>query len=129
MADITFEEVGKLRKGRYIMIDGHPCKIINIQTSSPGKHGSAKARIEAISLFDGSKHSIIKPTDAKVEVPIIEKRQAQVLAITGPTVQLMDLQTYETFEVDKPEDFEASEGDTIFYWVVLGKKLLKRADM
>jgi len=125
----TFEEVGKLKVGRYIMIDGHPCKITKIQTSAPGKHGSAKARIEGISLFDGSKHSIIKPTHDRVEVPIIDKRQAQVLAVTGKTAQLMDMQTYETFEVELPAGMEITPGETISYWVVLGRKLLKRADM
>ena len=125
----TFEEVGKLKVGRYIMIDGHPCKITKIQTSAPGKHGSAKARIEGISLFDGSKHSIIKPTHDRVEVPIIDKRQAQVLAVTGKTAQLMDMQTYETFEVELPAGMEVTPGETISYWVVLGRKLLKRADM
>ncbi len=129
MADITFEEVVKLKAGRYIMLDGHPCKITKIQMSAPGKHGHAKARIDAISIFDGSKHSIIKPTDAKVEVPIIDKRQAQVLAVSGSTAQLMDMQSYETFEVDVPEGMSFNSGDTIFYWVILGRKLLKRADM
>ncbi len=126
---VTYEEVGKLKKGRYVIIDGHPCKIINITTSAPGKHGSAKARIEGISIFDGSKHSMIRPTGDKVEVPIIEKRQAQVLAVMGNSVQLMDLQTFETFEVEKPDNFEANPGDQVFYWVVMGRKLLKRADM
>ena len=129
MADITFAEVGKLKVGRYIIIDGHPCKITKIQTSAPGKHGSAKARIEGISLFDGSKHSIIKPTHDKIEVPIIEKRQAQVLAVTGSTAQLMDMQTYETFEADIPQGMSLNPGETIFYWIVLGRRLLKRADM
>jgi len=129
MAEVTLEEVGKLKVGRYIMIDGHPCKITKIQTSAPGKHGSAKARIEGISLFDGSKHSIIKPTHDKVEVPIINKRQAQVLTVARGSAQLMDMQTYETFEIDVPEGMELTPGETIFYWVVLGKKLLKRADM
>ena len=126
---VTFEDVGKLKVGRYIIIDGHPCKIIKIQTSSPGKHGSAKARIDAISIFDGSRHSIVKPTHDKVEVPIIDKRQAQVLAVTGSSVQLMDMQTYETFDLDLPEEMQVNSGDTIFYWVIMGRKLLKRADM
>ena len=128
MSEITFEEVGKLKVGRYVIIDGHPCKITKIQTSAPGKHGHAKARIDAISLFDGSKHGFVKPTNVKVEVPIIDRRQAQVLTVSGNTVQLMDLQSYETFEAELPEGMQVSGGETIFYWVVLGRKLLKRAD-
>jgi translation initiation factor 5A len=124
----TFEEVGKLKKGRYIVLDDHPCKIVDIQTSAPGKHGHAKSRITAISLFDGGKHSTVKPTDARVEVPIVDKRQAQVLSVSGKSVQLMDMESYETFDADRPAGMEAESGETIFYWVIMGKKLLERAD-
>ena len=124
----TLEEIGGLKKGRYIVLDGHPCKIVNIQTSAPGKHGHAKVRIDAISLLDGSKHSTVKPSDARVEVPIVEKRQAQVLAVTGNSVQLMDSQSYETFELELPEGMNLESGQVLFYWVVLGKKMLKRED-
>jgi len=124
----TFEEVGKLRKGRYMVIDGHPCRVVDIQTSAPGKHGHAKARITAISIFDGSKRSDMKPSDARIEVPIVDKRQAQVLSVTGKTTQLMDLQSYETFDAEVPEGLEINAGSTIFYWIIMGKKLLERAD-
>ena len=126
--EITFEEVVKLRKGRYIILDNHPCKINNIQTSAPGKHGHAKSRIEGTSLFDKSKHSTIKPSGAKVEVPVIQRRQAQVLNVTGTSVQMMDGQSYETFDETIPEGMEFAPGQEIFYWIVMGRKLLKRED-
>lgn len=124
----THEEVVKLRKGRFVVIDGHPCKITNIQTSAPGKHGHAKARVDAVSIFDGSKHGFVKPSDARVEVPIVDKRKAQILSISGSTLQLMDSETYETFDAEKPESVTAEAGETIFYWIVMGKKLLERGD-
>lgn len=124
----TFEEVGKLRKGRYMVLDGHPCRIVDIQTSAPGKHGHAKARITATSIFDGSKHGTVKPSDARIEVPIVDKRQAQVLSVSSKTVQLMDMQSYETFDAEIPEGMEINAGSTIFYWIIMGKKLLERAD-
>ncbi|MEM2205562.1 MAG: translation initiation factor IF-5A, partial [Candidatus Hadarchaeales archaeon] len=74
-------EVGKLREGRFIIIDGEPCKIVGYSTSAPGKHGHAKAKIDAISFFDGQKRTVIKPTSAKVEVPIVKRGNAQVLAV------------------------------------------------
>ncbi|MBR9681714.1 MAG: translation initiation factor IF-5A [Candidatus Altiarchaeota archaeon] len=126
--ETTFEEVVKLRKGRYIVLDGHPCKISNIQTSAPGKHGHAKSRIEGTSLFDKSKHSTVKPSGTRVEVPMIQRRQAQILNVTGSRVQLMDGQNYETFEEDIPAGMEFTPGQEIFYWIVMGKKLLKRED-
>lgn len=126
--EITFDDVVKLRKGRYIVLDGHPCKITNIQTSAPGKHGHAKSRIEGVSLFDKGKHSTVKPSGTKVEIPVIQRRQAQVLNVSGSSVQLMDIQNYQTFDEDIPEGMEFAPGQEIFYWIVMDKKLLKRED-
>ncbi|MCE7699006.1 MAG: translation initiation factor IF-5A, partial [Methanobacterium paludis] len=52
------------------------------------------------------KRTLVKPVDAKVDVPMIDKRAAQVLALMGENVQLMDLESYETFEVPIPEDLK-----------------------
>ena len=76
-----------------------------LTTSSPGKHGAAKARLEAVGIFDGQKRSLVKPVDTKVEVPILDKRIGQILAIMGDQVQIMDLETYETMELPIPDEF------------------------
>ncbi|MGB2826229.1 MAG: translation initiation factor IF-5A, partial [Thermoplasmata archaeon] len=63
-------EVRTLKEGRYMNIDDEPCKISSISTSKPGKHGEAKARIEAVGIFDGSKRSVVYPVRHKVQVPM-----------------------------------------------------------
>jgi len=122
-------EIRTLKENRYIIIDDEPCKIISITKSKPGKHGEAKARIEAIGIFDGSKRSIVNPVSHKVHVPIIDKRSAQVVAIMGDNVQLMDMETYETFEMPVPDEFKDSiePGKDIQYLVALGRKKITRA--
>lgn len=122
-------EIRTLKENRYIIIDDEPCKIISITKSKPGKHGEAKARIEAIGIFDGSKRSIVNPVSHKVHVPIIDKRNAQVVAIMGDNVQLMDMETYETFEMPIPAEFKDSiePGKDIQYLVALGRKKITRA--
>ena len=100
-------EVRELKVGRYVLIDEEPCKIMSISTSKPGKHGEAKARIEAMGIFDEQKRSVVHPVKHKVGIPIIDKRSAQILALMGSDiVQLMDLETYETFEMPIPEDLK-----------------------
>jgi len=69
MGDKKPERVGALKEGRYVIIDDEPCKIEKIQTSAPGKHGSAKSRIDARGIFDNKRRSIVKPVDSKIEVP------------------------------------------------------------
>jgi translation initiation factor 5A len=122
-------EIRTLKKNRYIIIDDEPCKIVNISTSKPGKHGEAKARIEAIGVFDGQKRSIVNPVTHKVHVPIIDKRSAQVVALMGDNVQLMDMETYETFEMPIPDEYKGAlePGKEIQYLQALGRKKITRA--
>jgi translation initiation factor 5A len=122
-------EIRTLKKNRYLIIDDEPCKIVNISTSKPGKHGEAKARIEAIGVFDGQKRSIVNPVTHKVHVPIIDKRSAQVVALMGDNVQLMDMETYETFEMPIPDEYKGAlePGKEIQYLQALGRKKITRA--
>ena len=105
-------------------IDGQACRIVDITKSKPGKHGAAKARIVAIGVFDGVKRSLVKPVDANIEIPIIDKRPGQVFSINPNSVQIMDLETYEYVDAPFPEaeDLKAklTVGAEIEYWKILG---------
>ncbi len=122
-------EVRELKVGRYVLIDEEPCKIQSISTSKPGKHGEAKARIDAVGIFDEQKRSVVHPVKHKVGVPIIDKRSAQILALMGSdVVQLMDMETYETFEMPIPEDLKGQlePGKEILYLQAMGKRKITR---
>ena len=97
-------EVRELKEGRYLLIDDQPCKILSITTSKPGKHGEAKARIDAVGVFDGQKRSLVHPVKHKIQIPQMDKRKAQVLSTSGEEVQLMDLETFETFHLKVDEE-------------------------
>jgi translation initiation factor 5A len=121
-------EVRELKEGRYIVIDDEPCKIISISMSKPGKHGEAKARIEAMGLFDTNKKSVVYPVKHKVLVPLIDKRQAQVVSIQGSEAQLMDLETYEMFSLpitDEVKDTIRPGGD-VLYMITMERKKITR---
>jgi translation initiation factor 5A len=123
-------DVGSLRVGSYIIIDDAPCKIVSYSKSKPGKHGAAKARIVAISVFDETKKTIVKPVSAQVDVPLIEKKVGQVIALLPNTVQLMDLETYEMTEAPYPDDQELKDkltsGVEVEYWQILGRTRITR---
>ncbi len=125
MGGKTVTEVRNLKRGRYIIIDDEPCKVTDITTSSPGKHGSAKARIEAVGIFDDKKRFIIKPTGDKIDSPIIDKRSGMITAMMGDRIQLMDMETYETFEVPTPDPEEVegtlAESAEVEYLETLGR--------
>jgi len=123
-------EIGALRVGSYVVIEGEPCRIVDLSKSKPGKHGSAKARVVAIGVFDGVKRSFVKPVDAQAEVPIIEKRGGQVIALLPAAMQVMDLETYEIFETPIPEEDEIKSrlgpGVEIEYFRILGRTKIMR---
>tara|TARA_Y100000034_G_C6869095_1_gene396507 strand:+ start:690 stop:1088 length:399 start_codon:yes stop_codon:yes gene_type:complete len=116
-----------LKPGSYLVIDGHACKVTKIDTSRPGKHGHAKCRISATSVFDGSRKVAVLPGHDKVEVPLIEKKNAQILSVTGDTANVMDEESFETFDLEIPEELkgQVKEGVNIIYWDILDKKMMK----
>ncbi len=123
-------ELGSIKIGQYVVIDEEPCRIVEYEKSKPGKHGAAKARVVAISAFTGQKKSIVSPVDAKVEVPLIDKKTAQVISVTGDIVQIMDMSDYKTFETEMPaeEDVKGklAPGVEVEYWEMLGKTKIVR---
>ena len=117
-------DLGSLKVGSYIIIDGEPCRIVSYDHSKPGKHGSAKARVAAIGVFDGSRHSMVSPVSASVDVPLINKKNGQIISISGQALQIMDLESFEVFETSAVEDEirdKISQGSEVEYWSVLDK--------
>lgn len=124
---MSMSEVGKV--GRYIVVDGVPCVVKSVQISKTGKHGHSKARVEAQGLIDeGVKKVFIKPMSDNIDVPIVEKETAQVLSIKENKANVMDMTTFETFDMDIPEEFkeQLKEGVQIMYWKLMGKKVIKQ---
>ena len=127
MAGTELKEVGEIKKGSTMIIDGAPCKIVAVSTSKPGKHGHAKHRIEGVGLIDGKKRQIVM-AGGDVEVPIIEKRTAQVLSLSGNTANVMDMESYETFDLLITDECEGTvtEGCQVLYWDIMGTKIVKQ---
>lgn len=117
----------EIKPGTNILVDGIACTVKSIDISKTGKHGHSKCRIEAIGILNKQKKVFVIPGHERVEVPIVDKRKAQVLSI-GNKVSVMDSDTFETLEVACPEDVksELKENSIIEYWDVEGEKIIKR---
>ena len=116
-------EVRDLQEGTYVIMDGAPCLITSYSTAKPGKHGSAKARIEGRGVFDGKKRSLSQPVDAKIWVPVIERKQGQVVNVESDSVvQVMDLESYETFTMEVPNDEDVSNDSELEYLQFEGQR-------
>jgi len=128
-------ELGSLKIGSYILLPvsdqptGEPCRITEYDTSKPGKHGSAKARIVAIGIYDGQKRPHVGPVSMQIHVPLIDKRTGQIISIVGSKIQIMDSETFETIDVDmidKELEGTLDQGKDIEYWNVMGRTKIMR---
>ncbi len=120
--------IGELKKGNYVVIDGAACVVTDTQVSRPGKHGHAKVRMTGVGIIDDKKRVIVSPGHDSIEVPIIEKKAAQVLSIQGDTANVMDEETYETFDLKIPDELKGQVvgGCQVLYWTILNDKVMKQ---
>ena len=120
--------VGHLKKSDTCIIDNAACKVTDISVSRPGKHGHAKVNLTAVGLLDGKKRNIMMPGHDKIEAPVIEKRTAQVLSVSGKSASIMDNESFETFDLDIPSELQGqvTEGVNVLYWALMGLKVMKQ---
>ena len=127
MMEKRLTEIKNLKPGSYVLIDNVPYKVDKVQKSKSGKHGAAKARLFANGVFSDLKKIIVKPGDTRMDVPVIEKKTGQVISLSGTTAQLMDMTSYETYEVTVPEDLRGQlvEGDEVVTWEFGSYRMIK----
>ncbi|NYZ79270.1 translation initiation factor IF-5A [Candidatus Micrarchaeota archaeon] len=128
MTDKTFGVMKDLKVGKYVLIEDIPCKVVEIESSAPGKHGAAKMRVTAMGIFDGQKKTLLKPSDADIQIPVIERKIGQVISISGDSAQVMDLADYGTFDIAIPQEMrnDIASGKEVEYMESMGKKILMR---
>ena len=116
------------RVGTNIIYEGTTYTIKKIDISKTGKHGHAKCRIEAANMFTGNKKIFVIPGHDKLEIPMVTKNKAQVLSIAEDKLNIMNVESFETIDIDIPEEFKDQfvENDNIEYWDIEGKLILKR---
>jgi len=128
-------ELGSLKIGSYILLPvsdqptGEPCRITEYDTSKPGKHGAAKARIVGMGVFDDQKRPHVGPVSMQVHVPLIDKRPGQIISMTDSNIQVMDMETFETVDVDMVDEEikgKLEQGQEIEYWKVMDRIIIMR---
>ena len=128
-------ELGSLKIGSYILLpvsdqpSGEPCRIVEYDTSKPGKHGAAKARIVGVGIFDDQKRPHVGPVSMQVHVPLIDKRMGQIISITDSVIQVMDSETFETLDMNMVEDElkgKIQQGQDVEYWKVMDRTKIMR---
>lgn len=121
------------------MVDEEPCQIKSTERSKSGKHGHAKVRVVCVGMFDNNKRSLTFPSGSMVDIPEITKGNAQINYIEDTSINIMDLESYESIDVDWPQDEELKKKlkelqadpskistTQVEYWGLAGKTLINR---
>eukprot|EP00744_Colponema_vietnamica_P000358 GILI01000629.1.p1 GENE.GILI01000629.1~~GILI01000629.1.p1 ORF type:complete len:158 (-),score=43.65 GILI01000629.1:51-524(-) len=106
--NLTFPtQAGALKKGDHLVINGHPCRVIEITVSKTGKHGHAKASITAIDIFTKQKLEDQAPTSHNVEAPVIKSVSYSLMDIASDgMLTLMDDENNTREDLCLPPDEE-----------------------
>ncbi|MBU0586797.1 translation initiation factor IF-5A [Candidatus Micrarchaeota archaeon] len=128
MSEKIFSSAKELKVGKYVLIDDIPCRIVDVESSKPGKHGAAKMRVTAMGIFDGQKKTLLTPSDQDVEVPIIERKNVQLMSISGKTAQVMDAESYEMYDIEVPDELipNAAAGKEAEVLQAMGRRKMER---
>ena len=129
-------EANSIKRGSYILVDGEPCQVLDLSHSKTGKHGHAKIRMECIGIFDKKKRSPVMPSTTKVQTPMIDKRNGQVVTFDEKEISIMDKESFETLNIPKPSDTDivskiedltkAGKIVEVEYWIVMNRYLINR---
>ena len=98
-------QAGALKKGDFMCIKGHPCKIIEISVSKTGKHGHAKASIVAIDIFTKQKLEDMAPTTHNVDAPFVKSVNYSLMDVREDgQLSLMDEENNMREDLNLPKD-------------------------
>ena len=126
MPGTTRVEIRTLKVGRYVAIENDAYKILSISKSKPGKHGSAKARLELEDIFTGQKRSHVGTVTDNIQVPVIEKGSAVITFVQGNEVNAMDNKTYETLILPLDTEMNLEAGGEIQWMEAMGRHRITR---
>ena len=114
-------EIRTLKVGRFCVVDEEAYKILSISKSKPGKHGSAKARLELVSLFSSKKISHVGTVTDSINVPMIEKGKAMVTHIDGEEVHAMNMKDHSMMILPLEDGLSIEAGKEIMWMEALGR--------
>jgi len=116
------------KPGTTVLWENFPCVVKTNDQSKTGKHGSMKCRMEVVGIFDKKKRIGVIPGSENLEVPLVEKKRAQVLTVNGDRVSVMDLENFETLELIYDEELRDKlvAEQQVEYWDVEGHKVVMR---
>ena len=111
-------EVGSLRRGDIVILEGEPFRIDSIQSVVISRHSHTKIKMELTGMFSGAKKIMSLSPHKTMEKVEIKRKHGQLIAkISEDVGQIMDMMDYTIYEAHVPKDLmeRLGEGDELIY--------------
>merc|ERR1711907_418463 len=102
-------ESQRLKNGSLVMMKGCPCKVTEVSTAKPGKHGSAKVILKGKDILTGKQYECTYHSGDMVDAPICKRDEFTLLNIDDTSLELLDKNGEVKSDVNVPEDEHLKE--------------------
>ena len=102
-------ESQRLKNGSLVMIKGNPCKVTEVSTAKPGKHGSAKVIVKGRDIFTAKTYDCTFHSGDMIDAPIVNRNEYTLIGIDEDQLSLLDGNGEMKEDVNLPEDEHLKE--------------------
>merc|ERR1712070_723406 len=96
-------DTNRLKIGSLVMIKGNPCKVTEVSTAKPGKHGSAKVILKGKDILTSKVYECTFHAGDMVDAPIVKRNEFTLLNIDDTNLEMLDSQGEIKSDVNLPE--------------------------
>ena len=88
-------DTNRLKNGSLVMIKGNPCKVTEVSTAKPGKHGSAKVILKGKDILTSKVYECTFHAGDMVDAPITSREEYLCLSYDDTSLSLLNNKTGE----------------------------------
>jgi len=96
-------DTSRLKVGSLVMVKGNPCKVTDVSTAKPGKHGSAKVILKGRDILTAKSYECTYHAGDMVDAPIVTRTEYNLLNIDDGALELLNANGDVKADVNLPE--------------------------
>ena len=99
-------DTNRLKNGSLVMVKGNPCRVTEVTTAKPGKHGSAKVILKGKDILTMKVYECTFHAGDLVDAPIVKRNEYTLLNIDDGALELLDSNGEVKSDVNLPDGIE-----------------------
>lgn len=110
-------EAKELTNGSWFIHEKEPWQVKRVEVVVYGTHSHSKTKLYAKNLYGGGEKVLVFGHHDPVETVGIVRKSASVIAKLKDKIQIMDSQSYETFDAETQKELfeQLNEGDNVTF--------------